>query len=103
APAVAFVVGDPDGLPVELGRGRFDLVYSAVGTQLEAWAAGVVSALRPGGELVVYDAHPVLECLDESLRWREDYFEEGRRRLCEIVTALADAGLVVRSLVELPA
>jgi SAM-dependent methyltransferase len=103
APAVAFVVGDPDRLPVELHRGRFDLVYSAVGTELEAWAAGVVSALRPGGELVVYDEHPVLECLDESLRWREDYFDEGRRRLGEVVTTLADAGLVVRSLVELPA
>jgi SAM-dependent methyltransferase len=103
APSVAFVVGDPDGLPVEVRRGRFDLVYSPVGTQLEAWAAGIVSALRPDGELVVYDAHPVLECLDESLRWREDYFEEGRPRLGDVFTALADAGLVVRSLAELPA
>ena len=103
APAVAFVVGDPDGLPVEVRRGRFDLVYSAVGTQLEAWAAGIVSALRSGGELVVYDGHPVLECLDDSLRWREDYFAAGRRRLGEVVTALVEAGLVLRVLEELPA
>jgi SAM-dependent methyltransferase len=103
APAVAFVVGDPDALPVEVRRGRFDLVYSAVGTQLEAWAAGIVSALRPGGELVVYDEHPVLSCFDESLRWREDYFAEGRHRLGEVVTVVAAGGLVVLSLTELPA
>jgi SAM-dependent methyltransferase len=102
APAVAFVVGEPDRLPVELRRGRFELVYSGAGTELEAWAAGIASALRPGGELLVHDEHPVLACLDDSLRWREDYYAEGRRRLGEVVTALADAGLVLCVLEELP-
>jgi SAM-dependent methyltransferase len=103
APAVAFVQGDVNQLPVELRRGRFDVVLSEIGAVADTWAAGIVSALRPGGELVLYDEHPVLGCLDEMLHWREDYFEEGHRRLGEVVTALVDAGLVVRSLEELPA
>jgi SAM-dependent methyltransferase len=102
APAVAFVHGDLNQLPVELRRGRFDLVYTPVGDVAETWAAGIVSALRPGGELIVHDEHPVLDCLDDMLHWREDYFEEGRRRLGAIMTALIAAGLTVESLVELP-
>lgn len=102
-PAVAFVQGDVNQLPVELRRARFDLVFTGIGELLDAWAGGIVSALRPGGELIVHDEHPVLGCLDEMLHWREDYFEEGRRRLGEVVTALVEAGLVVRSLEELPA
>jgi SAM-dependent methyltransferase len=103
APAVAFVQGDVDQLPLELRRGRFDLVYSGIGDAVEAWAAGIVSALRPGGDLLLHDEHPVLACLDDMLHWREDYFAEGRRRLGEVVTALVDAGFVLRSLEELPA
>ena len=103
APAVAFVQGDVDQLPLELRRGRFDLVYSGIGDAVEAWAAGIASALRPGGELLLHDEHPVLACLDDMLHWREDYFAEGRRRLGEVVTALLEAGLVPRSLEELPA
>jgi SAM-dependent methyltransferase len=102
APAVAFVHGDPNQLPVELRRARFDLVYAPVGEPVDEWAAGVVSALRPGGELIVHDEHPVLECLDEMLHWREDYFEEGGRQVGRVVTALIAAGLVVESLDELP-
>jgi SAM-dependent methyltransferase len=103
APAVAFVQGDVNQLPLELRRARFDLVYTAVGDLVDAWAAGIASALRPGGELLLYDEHPVLACLDEMLHWREDYFDEGRRRVGEIVTALVAAGLVLQSLEELPA
>ena len=103
APAVAFVQGDPNQLPVELRRARFDLVYTAIGTELEAWAAGVAAALRRGGELLLHDAHPVLDCLDDMLHWREDYFAAGRRRVGEVVTAVASVGLVVESLEELPA
>src|SRR5205823_11308847 len=62
APAVAFVQGDPDQLPVELRRARFDLVYTPIGSELDAWAAGVAAALRRGGELLLHDAHPVLDC-----------------------------------------
>ena len=40
--------------------------------------------------------------LDESLRWKEDYFDEGRWRLDQVVTAVVQGGLVVQSLQELP-
>jgi SAM-dependent methyltransferase len=102
APAVAFVHGDPDRLPVELRRGRFDLVYTAIGDDVDAWTAGIAAALRPRGELLLHDAHPVLGCLDEMLHWRESYFAVGRRRLGAVVTALAAAGLAVERLEELP-
>jgi SAM-dependent methyltransferase len=102
APAVAFVQGDADRLPVELRRGRFDLVYTAIGVDVPAWAAGIAAALRTSGRLLLHDAHPVLGCLDEMLHWRESYFTAGRRRLGEVVTAIAATGLVVESLEELP-
>src|ERR687888_2644834 len=81
APSAAFVQADVHALPVELRRGRFDLVYTGGGVlvwlhDLDAWAAGIVAALRAGGELLLYDEHPVLACLDVALRWREDYFDE---------------------------
>src|SRR5207237_456769 len=65
--------------------------------------AGVAPALRRGGELLLHDAHPVLDCLDDMLHWREDYFAAGRQRVGEVVTAVASVGLVVESLEELPA
>ena len=103
APAVAFVQGDPNQLPVELRRARFDLVYTPIGDDLAAWAAGVAAALRRGGGLLLHDAHPVLDCLDDMLHWREDYFAAGRRRVGEVVTAVASVGLVVERLEELRA
>jgi SAM-dependent methyltransferase len=103
APAVAFVQGDPDQLPVELRRARFDLVYTPIGSDLEGWAAGIAAALRRGGRLLLHDVHPVLDCLDDMLHWREDYFAAGRRRVGEVVTVVASTGLVVESLEELPA
>jgi SAM-dependent methyltransferase len=102
APAVAFVQGDPSRLPVELRRGRFDVVYTGIGSALDAWAAGIAAALRRGGEAIVHDEHPVLACLDDMLHWREDYFSPGAVGLGRVVTALAAAGLGVESLEELP-
>ncbi len=131
APEVAWVQADVQALPAELRRGRFDLVYTGGGVlawlhDLDAWAAGIAAALRPGGALLLYDEHPVLTCLDPALRWREDYFYEGvivdagwdhfqlsgepaveekhERfwRLGQVVTALAGAGLAIRRLEEFP-
>lgn len=119
----AFIQGDVQALPTELRRGRFDLVYTGGGVlawvlDLAAWARGVTTALKPGGQLLLYDAHPVVKCLDAALHWRESYFraeaeldtgweaaEEQRERfwqLGQIVTAIADAGLVVTRLDEVP-
>jgi SAM-dependent methyltransferase len=132
APEIAWVQADVHGLPLELLRGRFHLVFTGGGVlywllDLDAWAGGIAAALRPGGFLLLYDEHPVLPCLDASLRWREDYFDEsvhadqgwehfelvgepaaqeklGRHwRLGQVVSALAQAGLVIRRLEEFPA
>jgi SAM-dependent methyltransferase len=129
APSAAFVLADVQQLPLQLVRGRFDLVYTGGGVfhwlrDLDAWARGVAAALKPGGTLLAYDDHPVAACVDVTSRWREDYFDDepivdvGWRhfelpgeaaqeekherfwRLGQIVTAVAGANLVVRSLEE---
>ena len=80
---------------------------------------------EPGHHLLLaYDDHPVSACVDQGSHWREDYFDEspivevGWRhfdlpgepakeekyerfwRLGQIVTAVASAGLTIRSLEE---
>jgi predicted TPR repeat methyltransferase len=109
APTAAFVQADVQQLSIQLQRGRFDLVYIGGGVfrslhDLDAWARGVASALRPGGTLLAYDDHPVADCVDVTSHWRGDYFDEEKHerfwRLGQIVTAVASAGLVIRSLEE---
>jgi SAM-dependent methyltransferase len=130
-PEIAWVRGDVHALPSELERGRFDLVYTAQGVlawlhDLERWAAGIAGALRSGGDFLLYEEHPAAMCVDPSLRWRDDYFDESVTvdagwehfqlqgppateekherfwRLGQVVTAIAGAGLVVRQLEEYP-
>jgi SAM-dependent methyltransferase len=111
-PAIAWVHAPLDELPLELKRGRFDLVYIGKGalvtvSDLDELAHGVVGALRPGGGLVLFDVHPARRCLDPILHWREDYFggaEDGSGfwRLGEIVMALTSAGLRLRAFDEFP-
>ena len=133
APDAALVQADVQELPLELRRGRFDLVFTGGGAltwlqDLDAWAGGVHAALRPGGVLLLYEIHPVSLLVDEiDLRWRGDYFDEEavvdvgwshfelpgepareekverNWRLGQIVTAIAAAGMVVRRLEEFPA
>jgi SAM-dependent methyltransferase len=131
APTAALIQADVQELPLQLQRGRFDLVYTGGGVlawlhDLDAWLQGVVTALRPGARFLLYDGHPVGACLDLTLRWREDYFDEQPQanvgwghfelpgepaqeqkverfwRLGEIVTAVAKSGLLLRSLEEFP-
>jgi SAM-dependent methyltransferase len=111
-PTILWVPGEAEALPAELLRGRFDLVYSGEGViaglaDLDAWARGIASALRPRGELLVFDDHPVADCVDGLLHWREDYFREPTDperlwRIGQIVSALARAGLAVEALEEYP-
>jgi SAM-dependent methyltransferase len=106
-PSVLWVQAEADALPPQLRRGRFDLVYAGPGllaepVRLDAFAHGAAQALRSGGDLLLYDEHPVARCVDPMLRWREDYFEEGRRRLGHVVAAAAAEGLVARALEEYP-
>jgi SAM-dependent methyltransferase len=131
APTAAFIQADVQQLPIQLERGRFDLVYTGGGVlnwlhDLDAWLHGIVSTLRPRGTLLLYDGHPVGKCLDLTLRWREDYFDEEPQpnvgwehfdlsdepaeeqkverfwRVGQIVTAVARSGLLLRSFEEFP-
>jgi SAM-dependent methyltransferase len=106
-PSVLWVDAPPDALPAELRRGRFDLVYSGAGVleevaDVDAFALGAASALRAGGELLVHDEHPVALRVDSLMHWREDYFDDPPR-LGRVVTAIANAGFLVRALEEYPA
>lgn len=106
APNVVFMQGDVHALPLELHRHRFDLVFTGGGvldglSDLDAWAAGIVSALKPGGQLLLYDDHPIAGCIDHLAHWRADYFDGEAWQLGEVITALARSGLVVRRLEEL--
>jgi SAM-dependent methyltransferase len=104
-PDAALVAADIQELPVELRRGRFDVVYSSWGTlalvsDLNRWAAGVAAALRRGGVLLAYDEHPVAACLDQMLHWHESYFDAWP--VSRVVEALLAAGLGLERLEELP-
>ena len=104
-PKILWIQGEPQKLPAELRRGRFDLVYSPEGTlwqldDLDAWAAGIVAALHGRGELLVYETHPV--CVDGFQRWHYDYFADGFWRLGRIVTTLVRAGFRLEALEEYP-
>ncbi|HEY7692168.1 MAG TPA: methyltransferase domain-containing protein [Gaiellaceae bacterium] len=108
APDAAFFQAELHELPLQLQRRRFAIVYAGDGTlarvpELGPLASAAAAALRKNGRLVVCDRHPVLDCVDPvGLRWRESYFDEGRRRLGQIVTAFVGAGLTLLELEELP-
>jgi SAM-dependent methyltransferase len=111
-PKILWVDGDPQSLPRQLRRARFDLVYSGEGVlghldDLDGWAVGIAAALREHGELLVFDDHPVADCVDAFLRWRSDYFRDPSDpdrlwRLGQVVSTLARAGLQVEALEEYP-
>ena len=111
-PKILWVDGNPQSLPRQLRRGRFDLVYSGEGVlghlaDVDGWAAGIAAALRANGELLVFDDHPVADCVDAFLRWRHDYFRDPSDpdrlwRIGHVVSALARVGLRVEALEEYP-
>jgi SAM-dependent methyltransferase len=108
APDVAYYQADVHELPLELHRGRFDLVFTGGAVlasirDLDRWLAGITTALKPGGTLLLYDSHPVSECIDPLGHWRDNYFErsdEHAWRLEEIVDAVTAAGLRLTRLAE---
>jgi ubiquinone/menaquinone biosynthesis C-methylase UbiE len=107
-PSILWVKANPQQLPAELRRARFDLVYAGPGslvqlTDLDEWLHEIAAALRPGGELLLFEEHPVALCVDGLMHWRESYFDEGSRRLGQIVNAATRAGLTLRALEEYPA
>ena len=67
---------------------------------LDQWLAGIASALKPGGTFLLYDHHPVTAAVDALGHWRDNYFEEPRWRLEQLVDAVGGAGLEVARLAE---
>ena len=106
APSALFLRADVEELPAQLRRRRFDLVFGGPGLldtlhDLDAWATGVASALRAGGELLLHERHPLASCLDPaSLRWRADYFELPWL-VGDLVRTVVHAGLTILRLEEL--
>jgi len=130
-PDISWVQADVLDLPSQLKRGRFDLVYTGGGVlawlpDLDPWASGILAALRHGGDFLLHEIHPVEQCVDDALRWREDYFDnelhvyqgwthfeltgvpaqeqkvERFWRLGQVVSAIARAGLRLQQLEEYP-
>jgi SAM-dependent methyltransferase len=111
-PKILWIDGDLENIPRGLGRRKFDLVYSGEGVldrvdDLMSWAAGIAKVLKPGGELLLFDDHPVADCVDGLLRWGGSYFRDPSDpnrlwRLGQIVSALVRAGIQVQALEEYP-
>jgi SAM-dependent methyltransferase len=106
-PSILWIPADPQSLPANLRRARFDLVYSPEGVlgglvDVDTWAAGLAASLRTHGELLVFDDHPVSLCVDGLLRWHADYFDDGIVRIGRLVTALVHAGFRAEALEEYP-
>lgn len=110
---VEFVVADTGSLPESL-HGAFDVAYAAVGVlrhvaELGAWTRSAADALAPGGSLVLVDVHPFRMAVGDPDVPVLDFpyagagarvSDEYPHSLGEVVTAVVDAGLRVRRLVE---
>jgi SAM-dependent methyltransferase len=129
-----FVTADVYDASAALGRQTFDFVYTGVGAlcwlpDMERWAKVVFDLLRPGGQLYLFEFHPLKWIFDPNAKGpviKDDYFTpaQGFREggvtyadatappsptptiqwnhpLGEVVTALIAAGLRILSLREL--
>jgi SAM-dependent methyltransferase len=83
--AAHFSAADVGALPIELGTGGFDWVYSGTGAlvwipEIDRWAINVADALAPGGRLLLWEEHPLATCLtgvDGEPVVVDDYFRSG--------------------------
>jgi SAM-dependent methyltransferase len=131
-----FVMSDVYDAPAAVEHGTFDIVYTGVGAlcwlpDMERWARVVRDLLRPGGQLYLFEFHPVkwmiegaapagIAILDDYFTPAGGYREAGgvtyadnsipsaatptvqwNHPLGEVVTALAQAGLRIEALREL--
>ena len=60
----------------------FDVAYGSYGVvcwlpDLEAWAEGIATILRPGGRFVLVDFHPAAMMFDEHWNHAHDYYSGG--------------------------
>jgi SAM-dependent methyltransferase len=130
-----FVTADVYDAPTALDRQTFDIVYTGVGAlcwlpDMDRWAKTVFDLLKPGGQLYLFEFHPLKWIFETDAEGRlqihDDYFTpaDGFRHvgvtyadatepaaatptvqwnhlLGEVVTALVAAGLRIQSLLEL--
>lgn len=129
--AAEFLCREVTSLPVEW-TDRFDVVFTSYGVlpwlpDLDAWARTIARVLAPDGRFFLVEFHPFATMLDEEGRIRHPYFRsDGPARydlqgsyadraapvaheafewafsLSDVHTALVDAGLTVRRLLEYP-
>ena len=120
--AITFAVADAADLS-SLGSAAFDLVCSTNGffvwiADLDAVFGEVHRILRPGGHCVFYDIHPFQrpwKDLRTATEMEKSYFDTGpfarseegphsfHWTMADLLNALAEAGLSLRRLRELPA
>lgn len=105
-----------EGVPgaTDIPGGPYDVVYSSFGIldvldYFDTWAEGISSALRPGGLLVIHDAHPVshLPATHQGLFVvANSYFGTDQKgqgaswNLGDLISALGQAGLATLYLEE---
>ena len=73
----------------------FDIVYTGIGAlcwlpDIAGWARAAAACVSPGGALYVYEGHPVLWALDDSLALAHPYFERAEPELWEEETTYTD-------------
>lgn len=108
--AIAFHEGTPGS--AKIPGGPYDTVYSSFGilNELEYfddWAAGIADSLKPGGRLVIHDAHPMAYVPGVHkgvFMVAHSYFGEGDDgaswNIGDLVSALGAAGLATIHLEE---
>ena len=110
--SIAFHEGIPGA--TELPGGPYDLIYSSFGIldvleYFDTWAEGIAGALRPGGRLVIHDAHPFsyVPAVHQGLFVvAHSYFgadEKGHGaswNFSDLISALGQAGLATLHLEE---
>ena len=101
-----FVVSSVDDAVDALGAGRFDLLYTGVGAvnwlpDIARWGRICSELLRPGGRLLLRDAHPMAVALDDTrtaeedavaLRLRYPYFETAEPMTFDDALTYVDTG-----------
>lgn len=62
---------------------RFDVAFSSYGalvwlSDIQTWAQGVASVLKPGGRFALVEFHPLIGTLTDDWVFSYDYFTDGR-------------------------
>ncbi len=79
---IEYVVGDIYAIDLERYRDTFDLLYLEGGilhyfADLERFLQVLFTILKPGGQLILSDFHPIGRWIDADLTYRPRYFDQG--------------------------